>query len=879
MLNTYEKINYYARNIIAVPSGTENNTALAMTAIKNLSDLGFTLDAKGTYLLSTASKQDITDWYHDTVKLLREKVGADKEYKPFYPNFPQEVMDKTNMEMHYDQLLHYWGAFISDVFETDADIIPDGKNEKDGIKSLEEHPLSVLRCTDKNKPQEAEKIAADIFKNLLHSKKVPTEGEMTNIICPYLREGNYLDKCNNVENRMLLDYIVWFSKKNGIPDNQLKSSLPSLTTNDYLRIMQLNEYHEKHSSITSGSKINLDDIINPKDTNGNIKQLNITTLKGIKSFVINGLSEIPQEMAEADMKKHSTQWKKILHNKMHIKSEQYNKDKYKSLQNIADKMYKNQPLWSFESLTENLYDMLRIQTRQSSEKDGFITYKAYQNFDELLDLLSTRPGIFVKSLNRLIDIEKDLSKDELCYEKFKPNEKLQKVASNVFKQTKTEDLINLISYLKSRTREDKVFAHNVKGRLFVDKNEKKHMAISQETADIYINLAKDSIKEQIKDGKNYGNIYIEPQISTIPCPSADRSGTEAMKSYPQGSHIPVEKTQDGKMKDMRILLWFGNNGRSKWGNIIDISCAMYKKDQDGKLQHYEDVAWYTGRKDNNDLIYFSGDWIGADSEVGATEFHDLHMEALKNAGVDYVMLYVCVYSGGMSFKEEDVYFGWQEREGLNESSQVDPRAVKQYEKLSGDARGIIPVIVDVNKSEVIVTNTLCHDASQHGDSLQRHRGKAEILLDMYDKGDRFTLKELTMLAVESGRGNIVDSPEKADTIISVTEYDTSELSQNVTNITSTDKDVWLGEFMTKQEVTEETVVKDIVTAQPQTSTNDKYVELLNNLISDNKAAFSDIELTDKQPSNDDNTPEDCTLDDEEEEEIEETNDIDDWDLT
>ena len=83
MLNTYEKINYYARNIIAVPSGTENNTALAMTAIKNLSDLGFTLDAKGTYLLSTASKQDITDWYHDTVKLLREKVGADKEYKPF----------------------------------------------------------------------------------------------------------------------------------------------------------------------------------------------------------------------------------------------------------------------------------------------------------------------------------------------------------------------------------------------------------------------------------------------------------------------------------------------------------------------------------------------------------------------------------------------------------------------------------------------------------------------------------------------------------------------------------------------------------------------------------------------------------------------------
>ena len=56
------------RQILAVPYGNEDNKDYALTAIRNLLDYGYTIDEAGINLLMTASKDDITNWYLDTVK-------------------------------------------------------------------------------------------------------------------------------------------------------------------------------------------------------------------------------------------------------------------------------------------------------------------------------------------------------------------------------------------------------------------------------------------------------------------------------------------------------------------------------------------------------------------------------------------------------------------------------------------------------------------------------------------------------------------------------------------------------------------------------------------------------------------------------------------
>ena len=143
MSRVYEKILFNERGITAVPYGTEDNSVLAATAVKNLQSHGVTIDSTGFELLKTASKKDITDWYYDTQEMFLESSGGNHSYKPFYPNFPEEVMQKDDFELFIDQILHYAVGYR-----------PLEQNEKENRESLEEHPLKVLATVRRNDEDE-----------------------------------------------------------------------------------------------------------------------------------------------------------------------------------------------------------------------------------------------------------------------------------------------------------------------------------------------------------------------------------------------------------------------------------------------------------------------------------------------------------------------------------------------------------------------------------------------------------------------------------------------------------------------------------------------------------------------------------------------------
>ena len=64
----------------------------------------FSEDALNAIVFSNNKTEDIDEIF----TILKELVGADKVWKPFYPNFPQQVIDISEMELYTNAIIHYW---------------------------------------------------------------------------------------------------------------------------------------------------------------------------------------------------------------------------------------------------------------------------------------------------------------------------------------------------------------------------------------------------------------------------------------------------------------------------------------------------------------------------------------------------------------------------------------------------------------------------------------------------------------------------------------------------------------------------------------------------------------------------------------------------
>ena len=60
---------------------------------KNIEGLGFALSEAVLARLRTLPLESLHSFYRSLVKDLRKMVGAHREFRPMYPNFPEQVME------------------------------------------------------------------------------------------------------------------------------------------------------------------------------------------------------------------------------------------------------------------------------------------------------------------------------------------------------------------------------------------------------------------------------------------------------------------------------------------------------------------------------------------------------------------------------------------------------------------------------------------------------------------------------------------------------------------------------------------------------------------------------------------------------------------
>ena len=742
-LQGLKDIAFYARKIVAVPSGNEDNSVLAATAVKNLSDYGFVLDEMGIKNLSSASREDITNWYYATSETLNQLAGGNHVYRPFYPNFPTEVMEKSEVELFIDQISHYWFGYM-----------PEGKDSKEGIKSLEEHPLKVLTTMNGSDRDEVMRTARAIFQNTINSKTNPSNSDIDSIINAYLKAvPEWTQDVRTCENRNTLSYLY----TRAIMENMPTEGMPSLVTNDYLRIARNASYMKAHN-IGEFSNFDL------------ASEQNIRTLpRSMRRFIANGLDA--QKNLEEDVARAKPTWK-ALFQKIHIGEF----TTCEHVNDVATKLRSNVALNTFYSRIEQAFNQER--------------------YSDVIKMYQSRPGEFIKNFNRMLNVQIDDTAQKITYAT-----QLINASKDVFTRTRPEDLVNFITYLRARTREDMLPVHNVKGKLVL--GEQKYAPIPQSTAETFIKLAKAGIAQQIKTGQSLGKVYMDPGMEKMPLPSETKATTSAMNKYPKGSRLPIEHDEKGEPRNVRAFVWWTNMPSRGYGSRVDLDLSFnfFVKGENGRLQSRGSVAYHSGYKSNG--CVHSGDITdgGPSNGNGVTEYVDMDVKTLRENGIDYVQMYVNSFTG-QPLSEVPCLGGWQERSELDKSQTFDIKAVKQTSALGeGDVKGVTPFIFDVKNAEFIWIDSPDLKATTASNS--RDAAKSiDLLMERYAKGDRMTMAEMIKVAVEANGGTFVDTPEEADTIFTVDAYEGR--NENQTVITSKDQDTWLGQFMSPQTIKDET---------------------------------------------------------------------------
>lgn len=124
--------------------------------LKNIENLGFTFDKELIAIVKTLSIEDLTSFYGNTVKTLKEMVGANVKFEPMYPNFPKQVMDASDAELYINAIMHYLGDWIG------ARIMP-VYEKKERYPLMDRVDLKVIRLG-------TEEDFLNIFKNLVSAK-------------------------------------------------------------------------------------------------------------------------------------------------------------------------------------------------------------------------------------------------------------------------------------------------------------------------------------------------------------------------------------------------------------------------------------------------------------------------------------------------------------------------------------------------------------------------------------------------------------------------------------------------------------------------------------------------------------------------------------
>lgn len=357
-------------------------------------------------------------------------------------------------------------------------------------------------------------------------------------------------------------------------------------------------------------------------------------------------------------------------------------------------------------------------------------------------LVSTRPGEFARRLNHLLTVAQDKNARRFVLSEF------QKVASEV----PTSVLWQMLPLFENRNTDENriVFPKgNVSKSQIVPMPPK---AYGDKFADKVTDVLIEALMANYGKLDSLGKVYVDPALSNFTVPVGLRSASKALNAIGRGTRIPFTTN-----KVQRFYLWW-TEGKDTGRLDVDLSAVFFndKFEENGYVD-------YTHLRNADRSVLHSGDFTSAPK--GAAEYIDVDVERLRAQGVRYVCMSAYVFSGS-TFNNFECFAGVMGRDEPQADDVFDPRTTERTFEISADSTHIVPMVLDLESEEIIWADLSATVRRGFSRNVQNNlEGTSKLVYSIVNKRYADLAQLLTFHAF--ARGEVVDTPEEAETVFSV----------------------------------------------------------------------------------------------------------------
>lgn len=708
---------YLARkNKVLVSSfynGKNDNHVLALMV--NISSLGYTFSLELKNALARMSLAEITTFSDTLIPQLKEMVGAHVIYKPLFVNFPEGVPVDTIAFYHLrltEYLNKHYGEFFGNMLSCGHIVITD-----DSFEWVNGFSMTCPLCDE----------YLNSNKNKIQNHR-PKLHELMDL--KVIGLGNIQEFCSIFTNLIGSKTSIsgddktvcrWFMKTYG---NEILSMIPDQIP-----------HKEQFSLLTAGLLVHttIAPVILKKHlktatdvlrlavalSNGDVSLAKPTKFKSFKRgdrrLILGLLNDIYEPIE--DMLRHKSKWIR-LSERLHP-GEFANR--YVSAYDAFNILRNDLPYETFNSKIELGIKESRI--------------------DDVIKLLTTRPGDFARRLDHLLRIDVANSMKTL--------NAFIKVAEKV----STPVLLQMYAHFKGKFNQT-VRVVMPKGNVAIIKS---IPVIKTELDEQFFQTVCDNIKNVLVNklsAKHYlEKVFVDKELMNFTVPFSQRSASKSLRTISRGSRV--------EMSDKNIVRFFVH-----WKNTIDnqrvdidLSATLYNDNWD-----YMEHVSYTNYSAEGYECLHSGDIVEAPN--GACEFIDVDIESVIKYGGRYMVMQVYSFTQQPFSSIPELFAGIMERDDAGSGEIFEPATVKDKFDISSESKVSIPVILDLVERKMIWADLFYNNSTGRIQNVETYKNEISSICEAICVVEKINMYDLAMMHVEA-RGELVHTREEADVVFAL----------------------------------------------------------------------------------------------------------------
>lgn len=681
---------------------------------RQLAGLGYIMSAELMEAAGRLSLEELTLFNQSLIATLSRALGSHQKFKPFYPNFPAQVMAMSEAELYTNALLHYL---------TIGRYRPDGV----GTEAFQEHPEQSK--AEKTLAAALKKVLDFFSPNEYKASPRPSLSELTKL---KLIELGSLSEFQSLFTQLATANTAISAEDRGdmasfidLYGETIISMLPSHAPNkenrSYLAaqlIMKLN-----YADFASACCETATDVLRLAAglSDGDISLAEPCRFKSFKrkhrKMLLQFLEKINDPVE--DMMRRQKPWLRL--------GERLHPGEFeKKFPQAASAFYVvrndlNEP--SFNSKVEKALENANVS----------------KDINPALDLLKSRPGVLSRRLDHLLRTAADTT--------------IIKEFDRVAAKVSTPVLLQIEHHFSVRSENRAI-------RVFFPKGQtaKAHCEFSalppldSGLCQSVVSVCRRTLVERFAALPSLGATWIDPQLAEFTVPFSQRSAAKALHTISRGSRLPLPEGNT-----LRFFVWW-KNGRGR--TDIDLSAAIF----DGDFSSMATVAYYNLKEFGG---HHSGDIVDAPS--GASEFIDISKSVLKERGARYVVMVLNSFTQQPYCDLPECFAGWMSRSKPDSGEIYEPKTVENKIDIGANSKICIPAIFDLTENKVIWCDlTLSHYPNWVNNVAGNMRG-IQATLKAMALFRRANLYNLLTMHVEA-RGTFAESKDKAETIFNAQNF-------------------------------------------------------------------------------------------------------------